>query len=310
MSSILHSTESAVLFSKMSTPGQPLVSVIMSMRNSAETVAAAVRSVQLQTLEDWEFIIIDDGSTDDSASIVSACGDARIRLVREATGAGLAARLNQAVGFSRGEFIARMDADDICFPDRLARQVARLREDAQLDLIGCGAVVFANNGELVGELPVGLTHGEIIDSPFHGFPLPHPTWCGRAEWFRRNPYNRKLMKTQDQDLLLRTFADSRFAAVRDVLVGYRQDALDLRKMLMGRRIYARSVWQHAQRSRQMSAGVKGMCGQVLKATADIATVGLGLNRLAQRGRLRSVAPATAERWQDLQRNLELPSGAL
>ncbi|MGG6499264.1 UNVERIFIED_CONTAM: glycosyltransferase family 2 protein, partial [Bacteroidetes bacterium 56_B9] len=76
------------------------------------------------TLADWELIVIDDGSLDDSAAIVESFGDPRIRLVREAASAGLARRLNQAVALSRGEFIARMDADDVCFPERLARQVA------------------------------------------------------------------------------------------------------------------------------------------------------------------------------------------
>src|SRR6185437_5833210 len=107
----------------------PLVSVIMSMRNSAATVDAAVRSVLQQTLQDWELIVVDDGSSDQSGAIVARHGDPRIRLVREATSAGLAARLNQMVALGRGEFIARMDADDICFPDRLSRQVARLREE-------------------------------------------------------------------------------------------------------------------------------------------------------------------------------------
>jgi glycosyltransferase involved in cell wall biosynthesis len=116
---------------------QPLVSVIMSMRNGAATVGATVRSIQLQTLEDWELIVIDDGSSDRSSFIVEAFGDARIRLVRETSSAGLAPRLNQAVALSRGEFIARMDADDVCFPQRLARQIAQLREDPSLDVLGC-----------------------------------------------------------------------------------------------------------------------------------------------------------------------------
>ena len=167
----------------------PVVSVIMSMRNSASTVGAAVRSVLLQTLRDWELIVIDDGSSDQSGAIVEGFRDGRIRLIRESRSAGLAARLNQAVALSKGEFIARMDADDICFPERLSRQVARLREDSQLDLVGCGAVVFTSERQTVGEMPVGLDHQDIVARPFVGFPFPHPTWCGRANWFRNNPYD-------------------------------------------------------------------------------------------------------------------------
>jgi len=284
---------------------RPLVSIIMAMRNAAETIGSAVRSIQLQTLQDWELIVIDDGSTDQSAAIVRAFDDTRIRLVCEPSGAGLATRLNQAVALSRGAFIARMDADDICFPDRLARQVDRLQQEPQLDVLGCGAVVFNGNARLVGELPVGLTHEEITAQPFRGFPFPHPTWCGHAEWFRNYPYDARLMKTQDQDLLLRTFRRSRFATLDEVLVGYRQDALDLAKMLLGRRVFIGSLWRYARRSGEFLRPLEGIATHLLKGAVDIVTIGLGLNRLSQRNRLKPVRPAVAEQWQDLQMRLGL-----
>ena len=133
------------------TSAPPLVSIIVSMRNSAPTVGAAVRSVLMQTLRDWELIVIDDGSTDRSGAIVEGFHDERIRLIHEILLRWtLAARLaTQAVALAKGEFIARMDADDICFPERLARQVACLREEPRLDLIGCGAVVFTSEGKLL-----------------------------------------------------------------------------------------------------------------------------------------------------------------
>src|SRR6185437_469038 len=224
----------------------PVVSVIMSMRNSAATVDAAVRSVLQQSLQDWELIVIDNGSSDQSGAIVAGFDDPRIRLVREASTTFLAVRLNQAVALSRGEFIARMDADDICFPDRLSRQVARLREDSELDLVACGAIVFTSTGELVGELPVGRVHQEIVARPFSGFPFPHPTWCGRANWFRNNPYDSSLGYAEDQDLLLRSFRHTRLGAVDAVLLAYRQDQLILKKLLPGRATFMRSLWRHGQ----------------------------------------------------------------
>jgi glycosyltransferase involved in cell wall biosynthesis len=282
---------------------RPLVSIIMSMRNSSATVGAAVRSVRLQTLRDWELIAIDDGSSDRSAAIVEAFADPRIRVVREMTSAGLATRLNQAVALSRSDFIARMDADDICFPDRLVRQIACLRQDPQVDVLGCGAVVFANDASLVGTLPVGLTHEAITAHPLRGFSLPHPTWCGKAEWFRNNPYDAKLMKTQDQDLLLRVFARSRFAAIADVLIGYRQNELDLRKMLLGRRVFIGSLWRYGRDSVDSLPALRGIASQVAKSAADIVTIGLGLNGLAQRCRLKPVPPGVRQQWLELQRQL-------
>jgi glycosyltransferase involved in cell wall biosynthesis len=281
----------------------PLVSVIMSVLNGAATVGAAVRSIQMQTLQDWELIVIDNGSSDETGSIVKGLDDFRIRLIREPPGAGLAARLNQAVRLSRGEFIARMDADDVCFPERLARQVERLQQEPTLDIVGCGAVVFTDNRELVGELPVGLTHSEVAARPFVGFPFPHPTWCGRAAWFRANPYDSGLMYAEDQDLLLRTFRKSTFGSLGDVLLGYRQNQLGLHKLLPGRRTFIRSIWRYAQQSGELVLPLTGIVTHLLKGGVDVATVGLGFNRWAQRRRLKPVSTSTRQRWQDMQAQL-------
>ncbi len=285
----------------------PLVSVIMSMRNSAATVEAAVRSVLQQTLADFELIVIDNGSSDQSGAIVAAFNDPRIRLVRETRTAFLGARLKQAVGLCRGEFIARMDADDICFAERLATQVARLREQPELDLIGCGAVVFTSKGELVGELPVPCVHNDIVARPFVGFSFPHPTWCGRAGWFRNNPYDADISYAEDQDLLLRSFRHTRLGAVDAVLLAYRQDHLALKKLLQGRLTFMGSLWRHGRATGEVLPVVAGISNHVVKAAVDIATVSSGLNRLMQRQRLRPVSPAVVPEWRELKRLLLAPS---
>ena len=273
------------------------------MRNSASTVDAAVRSVVMQTLRDWEMIAIDDGSSDWSGDIVEGFNDGRIRLVRESRSAGLAARLNQAVTLSRGEFIARMDADDICFPERLARQVARLREEPQLDLLACGAVIFAGDGTLVGEMPVGLDHRDIVARPFVGFPLPHPTWCGRASWFRNNPSNGELRYAEDQDLLLRSFRHSRLGGIDKVLLGYRQDQLALKKLIPGRVTFAGSVWRNGLATGELLPALAGIADHAAKGVTDVATLAMGFHRHMQLRRLKPVSPAVAREWQQLQEGL-------
>ena len=285
---------------------RPVVSVIMSMRNGASTVGATVRSVLMQTLRDWEMIVIDNGSSDRSSDIVEGFQDGRIRLVREARSATLAARLNQAVALSQGEFIARMDADDICFPERLTRQVARLRENPQLDLIGCGAVTFVSEGKLIGEMPVGLDHRGIVARPFVGFPLPHPTWCGRASWFRNNPYNAELRYAEDQDLLLRSFRHSRLGGLDKVLLGYRQDQLALKKLIPGRATFARSAWRNGLATGELLPALAGIADHAAKGMTDVATLALGLHRQMQLRRLKPVSPAVAREWQQL---LEGPVGS-
>jgi glycosyltransferase involved in cell wall biosynthesis len=285
-------------------PRGPLVSVIMTVLNGASTVGAAIRSIQLQTLQDWELIVIDNGSSDQSGAIIKAFDDSRIRLIREEATGFVAVRLTQAIGLSTGQFIARMDGDDICFPQRLALQVARLQQDPQVDLIGCRAVVFTDDGTLVGELPVGLTHLEMAARPFYGFPFPHPTWCGRATWFRNNPYDTKLMYAEDQDLLLRTHRHSKFGALETIQLGYRQNQLALKKLIPGRRTFVGSLWRYGRSSGELAPALNGIAKHLFKGAVDIGTIGLGFNRLMQRNRLKPVPPAIVQQWQDLQEALQ------
>ena len=277
----------------------PVVSVIMSMRNGAPTVRAAIRSVVMQTFREWELIAIDNGSSDQTSAIVEEFRDERIRLVRESSTSGLATRLNQAVALSRGEFIARMDADDVCFPERLARQVAHLRQNPQLDLVGCGVVMFNSRGDLIGELPMSLEHRDIVAKPFVGFWFPHPTWCGRAGWFRSNPYDSRLQYAEDQDLLLRSFRHSRWGGLDEVLLAYRQDRLALKKLLPGRATFMKSIWRNGTAAGEFLPALGGIATHTGKSMLDIATLGLGLNRQMQVRRLRPVSAAVEREWRHL-----------
>lgn len=277
------------------TTEKPVVSVIMSMRDASSTVRDTIRSLQWQTLNDWELVLFDDGSTDDSATVVQSMSDKRIRLQKDSQRKGLATRLNEAVALARGRFIARIDADDICFPVRLEKQVAYLESHPDVDVVASRAVVFSGR-DLIGVMPVGSDHREIVREPFRGFPFPHPTWCGHAEWFRANPYDGSLRKTQDQDLLLRTCARSTFGGMPDILVGYRQPKLEIGKLLRGRFIFARSMWRYGRALAPVSSVIGGMAVQVAKAAADIVTLGLGFNRWGQLRRLQPVPRNVQDEW--------------
>jgi glycosyltransferase involved in cell wall biosynthesis len=285
----------------VSLAAEPRVSVIMAMRNNARTIAVAIRSIQAQTLSDWELILIDDGSRDDGVDIAASFGEKRLRLLRDGQQRGLPARLNQAVALARGQYIARMDADDVCFPERLSHQVSKL-ESAGLDLVGCDALVFAGD-EVIGRLNAGRSHDDIVAKPHNGFPLPHPTWFGRAAWFRANPYDERMMKAQDQDLLLRTYRGSRFGAVPEVLVAYRQDRLVLRKMLTGRRLFAGALWRHARANGEYAFAARGVLGHGFKALVDAASIAAQLGGEAQRRRLSNVPQSVVDEWTQLRMRL-------
>jgi glycosyltransferase involved in cell wall biosynthesis len=276
----------------------------MSMQDSAATLVPAIRSIQRQALTDWELILLDDGSRDNSSEIAMSFQEPRLRLVCDQRRLGLAARLNQGVELARGRYIARMDADDVCFPERLARQAALLEQDPALDLVGCRALVFSGSRAL-GIMDVGSDHAAITARPFDLYPLPHPTWFGRAAWFRANSYDERMTKAQDQELLLRTHRRSRFGATRDVLLGYRQDRLSLAKSLTGRRLFAAAAMRDARVHGEYAGALSGVLRHGVKAAVDVATVGLGLQAMRQRGRLQPVPDETLQAWTQLAGELGL-----
>ena len=274
----------------------PTVSVVISMRDMAETVGAAVRSIICQTLTEWELILIDDGSRDDGAARVAAFGDARIRIIRHEASRGMTCCRNEAARLARGEFIAVMDADDICYPERLTVQVAMLRSDPAIDLVASQIIVFRRQGEVINFLATPPTHEQITANPYRGFPFPHPTWCGRAAWFRERPYDERISRTADHDLLLRAMASSRFAAADEVLLGYRKEHFALSKRLREWLLYSYAVWRHAWRVRDRRRAARQIAANAFRLARMTAIVVLGGEERWVRRRIPLLNPEVLARW--------------
>lgn len=125
------------------------VSVIMGAYNCADTLAEAIQSILSQTFTDWELIVCDDGSSDDTASVAERLCRAhpdKLTLLRNGTNLGLAATLNRCLSVARGEYIARMDADDRCSPERLAHELAVLESPSAPDFVSTDMLLFDENG--------------------------------------------------------------------------------------------------------------------------------------------------------------------
>src|SRR5437899_1262740 len=121
-----------------------MISILMPARDAAGTLAEALASIESQTCEDWELIVVDDGSRDDTPAILGAWAarDGRLRVLREGESLGIVAALNRALAEARGEIIARMDADDVALPERLARQRERLAAGDGVAAVGCRVRYF------------------------------------------------------------------------------------------------------------------------------------------------------------------------
>lgn len=280
-------------------PTPPLISIGMSVRNNAASLPLTLRSLLRQTFTDWELILIDDGSSDDTVLIARRFADPRIRLITEAGSRGLAYRLNQALVLARGRYFARLDGDDVCFPQRFACQVDYLEQHPEVDLLGTGGIVFSGEGNPLGLRPAPSRHEEICRRPWSGFHLAHPSWMGRIEWFRRYGYDERAMKAQDYDLLLRAHATSRFAALAEPLIGYREDLLDVRKNLASRRQTVMAQWRYARATKQWRKLSFGVLAQVLKGIVELAVIGTPLERRMLGHRATPLDAASARDWQVL-----------
>ncbi len=201
---------------------QPLITVAMPVYNAGKHLRFAVLSIVSQSYLNWELLIIDDGSTDNSFNDIANIIDERIKIFRDGINRGLAARLNEAVDMARGSYFARMDGDDISYPERFARQIAALKNDPELDLVATRAIKINENNQATGLMPFEISHEEICARPWLGFYFPHPTWMGKIEWFCNNRYKIPgYFCCEDYELLLRSYSYSRLATLDDILFAYR-----------------------------------------------------------------------------------------
>jgi glycosyltransferase involved in cell wall biosynthesis len=207
----------------------PRVTVGLPFFDEQRHLGDAIRSVLAQSFADFELVLVDDGSRDDSLAIARSFRDPRITLIADGARRHLPGRLNEIVRRASAPYIARMDADDVMHPTRLARQLAVLEAEPASDVVGTWiALVDAHDVPFAvvesGPLPPipkeALTHGI----------LPHATVLGRRSWFSANPYNEALTRAEDRDLWCRTARTGRFAVVPECLYVVRVD-VDKRSFL-------------------------------------------------------------------------------
>lgn len=279
---------------------QPLITVVMSAYNASGTIDLALWSIVTQTYQDWELIVVDDGSTDRTAESISCIQDPRVRFIQEPSGnRGLAARLNQCVRLARGQYVARMDADDVAYPQRLERQIQFLEGHRDIDLLGTGAVIFKGEGEIIGCYPTASSHEAICRRPWWGFPLAHPTWMGRRAWFLSHPYSDEDTRCEDQALLLQSFSHSRFAALEEVLLGYRVADIDAGKLGRGRLTYCRRLFDRVTDLPSLSWALMGLGVHGAAMARDVMLKVSGTIEKQSRNSWVSAGQAEREQWQSI-----------
>jgi len=203
----------------LSLNGMPKITVLMPVYNCELYIKESIDSILNQTFTDFEFLIIDDASTDQTIALIKTYTDARIKLIVKPVNNGLTNSLNQGLKLAKGDYIARMDGDDISLPERFAKQVAFL--ETNLDTILCGTWFSIIGSGDVAKVPEN--QDEIKVALLKGNCIAHPSVMMRKQVLEELPiaYDAEKESAEDFDLWVRLIALGKLHNLQEVLLKYR-----------------------------------------------------------------------------------------
>ena len=198
----------------------PLITVLLPVYNGFKYLDEAMKSILNQTFQNFEFIIIDDGSTDDSVKIIKSYDDNRIRLVENRNNPGQSETLNKGLSLTRGKYIARMDQDDISMPERLKKQFEFMENNLDIDVCGSWLQLM---GKYDGIVELETDSERIKINLLTNQNLAHPAVMIRKDTLVKYDlnYNPTFTIGNDYDLWVRMFDDCSFANLPEPLLKFR-----------------------------------------------------------------------------------------
>jgi len=205
--------------------GKPLVSIVMPVRNGEKYLPQAIDSLVQQTYRQWELVVVNDNSKDNTLSILKKYAKKYNRIFVYSTKrrVGISRALELGLKKAKGDFIARMDADDICLPERLAKQVSYLKRRSDVVAIGAQCYVINAKGKHIGKKKFPLTYPEIYDFAFKFNPVQHPTLMFVRSRLPEDfeYYHDSFDGAEDLDLLFKLFRYGRVENMNQYLLKYR-----------------------------------------------------------------------------------------
>jgi len=209
----------------------PKISVIMAVYNGMPYLIKATKSILTQTYKNFEFIIVDDASTDQSWKYLKNLKDERIKLLKNTKNLGLSTSLNKTLQTAKGNYIARMDADDISFTERLEKQLKYMQSNQDVDLCGTWVKLINKQGVVIGEKKYP-TKPEEVKQAITWYPaVIHPTFMAKNSFYKKmNGYRADYDFAEDYDLLSRAKNKFVIANLPEALIYWRlQDKRRSRK---------------------------------------------------------------------------------
>jgi glycosyltransferase involved in cell wall biosynthesis len=232
----------------------PLISVLLPVRNGARWLREAVDSVLDQELRDFELVIVDDGSDDDTVGLLDrSARDDRVRVLHQPP-QGIVAALNRGIAAARAPYLARLDADDVARPDRLARQLAFLERHDRVDLVGSAAQVIDEAGTVIGRVAPPTDPVRLARHVRRGNPIVHSSVMMRADAVRRlGGYRKAFGAAEDYDLWLRMAENGGIANLPERLVALRRHDASVSRRNAVRQAFSVRLAQRSAAARRTGA---------------------------------------------------------
>ena len=211
----------------------PKISVVMAVYNEQHSLPQAIDSILNQTYQDFEFIIVDDCSSDDSSVIIRSYKekDERIITIRNESNLGLAESLNIGISHANGEWIARMDGDDISLPARFETQIAYLETHPDIDVLSTALVDITPDNQPFGQRSNPEDHNYLAWRTMWASPAYHGTIMMRRSKFLESGGYKSGLILEDVELWSRMIQTARFASIPDVLYKYRRTHAEFNNIL-------------------------------------------------------------------------------
>ncbi len=201
----------------------PLVSVLLPVFNGQTYLENAIDSILTQTITNFELIIIDDGSTDQTKQLLDRYQrqDSRIKILTNSHNLGMAASLNKGLALCQGQYIARMDADDISLPARFEKQIHLLQSNPNLVAVGCNVDIINNDGQVTGTKSFPTDSQTCYQTLLNYMPVQPPTLMVRGNIFKKLTYDVVLSKNDDINIYFKLLRFGGLSNVPQTLFQYR-----------------------------------------------------------------------------------------
>ncbi|MGE4511452.1 MAG: glycosyltransferase family 2 protein [Sulfurimonadaceae bacterium] len=197
----------------------PMISVVMPVYNGEKYLHEAIKSILRQTYSNFEFIILNDGSTDKTEEIILSYDDLRIRYIKNETNLQIVETLNKGISLAKGKYIARMDADDISLPNRFEKQIHLMEQNPDIGVCGSWVEAFCTSKTSTWAYPV--TSQNIKIALMFYCPFAHPSIVMRKKIFTQYHYQKEFQKAEDYYLWTQIKQKFNYANIPEVLLKYR-----------------------------------------------------------------------------------------